>query len=187
MALYLVRLNSDTAQRFNSADSIIVSANSQDEAKRLAQANRSNDSNAAWYNATAVELTGTFQGWVFDVSIDALGTFTYEGDNNDRTMADIATALAAEADNAWAAQGNYDAEANLLTFAAANSGHGAYDLVITITPPSGLFPSDYTFEIEMFTDIVDGGDPADAITAVPVLEVVPPSRCMEVTFRQLTQ
>lgn len=166
MPVYLVKSNAAAVvPRFNGVNSLLVTANSAAEARAIARAKRDGDADAVWAEATVTEVVpdSDLEGWTFSIEISTIAeVFTHIGEA-DEDLADVFTALAAllNAHNDISGAGLSN---GTFTVAAGANNLGDQTVTVTITPPDGLFPADYSLSNDIFIDsITDEGDAGDTL------------------------
>lgn len=176
MAVYLLKLPTDSISntRIHGADSMVVQAASETQAKEIA-ASKFDGDGAIWGGATVTELASTddWEGWTFRIVVSTATpkVFTYTGtstnDTTDEIGAALVTLINADADIAGAA---YNTTTQVLKVAETTDGLGDKDLAVTITPPGG-----FSGVASLVGTIVDGGASSDVLSVVlPADNVVPP-------------
>lgn len=179
--LFAVKSNSDAAvQRVGHVDAFIVQANTSAEAKAIARAAAAvlgDGSDALWAAATVedLSLTPDLAGWVFTVTLDALGTpkvLTYTGIAGDTV--DLVGAGLAAAGVAISLTSSYNSGTNVLTVSSTGDAKGDKTLAAVVTPPATAFPVGTTVTTP-FGTIVQSGSSGAATSVVLSLTWVIPS------------
>lgn len=169
MPLYRLTLKTYSGQTFiegrNTAE---VWANDADEAIELVQdASAVHDNNAAWADATVVEVTqpNDYEAWTFNINIDD-GTYEaeyvgLEGDTIEDIAAGLAAALVVETLTASSTGAD-------LVIATGGGGDDLGDLavVITVTAPD-TYPATIA-SADFYTDLVSEGAAEDALSVTLV-------------------
>jgi hypothetical protein len=181
--IYLVKTQYPSIGPLFPHASAIVVAKSLTQAKMLISAWVPNGSSNLWQNATYNDLTTittasqipNLVGWTFTVGLNTASnsTVTYVGANQD-TVASVGAALAALLVASPAAL-TASFASNVLTVATVGNGVGTDTLSYTITPPSTLFPSSYTWVTsDIVAATVDRGSAASAVYITFASTFVPP-------------
>ena len=157
----------------NGIDTMIVEADSAAQAKVLAEAYSSVDTNTPWADATAVTLAQDLEGVVFTIVVDAddtPATFAYTAVADD-TWADVGTALELLTEVTYTSTWTPEATHGLVGTLLVATGGGTDDvgdktLAATATGPNG---EDLT--AKFFGNIVSEGESTDNLT-VDILSTV---------------
>lgn len=162
MPPYLVKKPIESGQTHkDGANAVVVFANSADDAKAMARAQYSGDSNASWDGATVVELVAgaDLEGYRLRVAvldITPVIDVTVVGEAAD-TIDDIA-ALAVIALNGTAIDASsYDAGTNILTIAAIADNIGDKTAFVEFLPPVSMPGADKAPIPDFVGAIVDQG------------------------------
>jgi len=182
LAAYLVKVAAKCGQTLKGGQNAkIVIANSETEAKQIAEAQEDGEGIGLWTDSTttATELTtaADWEGWTF--KIDILGgcgtgnneplSVSYTGTSTNDTIDEIGAALVT-ALNATSDISAASYTSNTLTIAGSADALGDQQVEVTITPPSG-----YSGVAALVGTITDGGSSSDALTVVlPADALVPP-------------
>lgn len=167
----------------NNVNTQVVQANSSAEAIALAKALHADDNDAVSGAATVVLLSSipVLTGWVFRVQVTTMTPtdVSVTGDADD-TLDDINAKLvtALNAAGTGITHSSYNSTTNVLTVAAgATDALGDLDVTITITPPTGLFVSGYTWsQSDVVASVTEGGMSSDDLKVTYSTTWVVPGR-----------
>jgi hypothetical protein len=181
--IYLVKTQYPSIGPLFPHASFIVTAKNITQAKALISAAVPNGASNLWQNATYNDLTTittatqipNLIGWTFTVGLNTASnsTVTYVGVAQD-TVASVGAALAALL-VASAAAPHASFTSNVLTISTTGDGFGTDTISYTITPPSTMFPSSYTWAVsDIVAATVDRGSAASANYITFASTFVPP-------------
>ncbi len=186
-AAYLVQVPPSGGRTLkNGADALIVYAADAADAKAIAKARFTGDSNALWDDAevTAIAAGADLEGWRLRVvvyndanSVDV--TVTGAGSATIDTIGTLAAAalIAATAEYPDAAKiedAAYDTGSNVLTIAETTDSLGDKTVRVELLPPiDGSYGDPKTAIPSFVTTVVDGGSSGDALTATLVASTIP--------------
>jgi hypothetical protein len=177
LTLYKVDLPSICGiQVVDQKKSCLVWANSSADALKQVAAARDGDVDATWLAGTATALTTPtdYVGWIFSIHLVTHAiTASYTAiaaDTIDLIGAGLVLALNATAIDHAA----YTAGTNTLRVAQGSSdAMGDDTFTVTVTPPSGFFPTGYVFDDTVFYASKVQGGLSSADLSVVLLDVLP--------------
>jgi hypothetical protein len=167
---------------FNGVNAQVVQANSSAEAVALAQASQDGDIDPVWAAATVDNLPDVpdLTNWVVRVQVNTstatdVSVSGVAGDSLTDLLTNVASALVAAnhgTDHAAFAT-------DTLTVASAGDALGDKIVTITVTPPTGLFLTSYTWvQTDVVGTITDGGSSGSALTVAFDMTWVYPARIL---------
>lgn len=168
--VYRAILATGVGPRVNGINGVISQANSVSEAKALAKAVSDVAEIAPWNAATPVAASGLTDllGWKMRIQVTTTTPtdVTYTGIAGD-TPASFGTAMAALLVSGGHGEANaaYNTGTGVLTVASTGNAIGDKTVTVVVTPPTGLFSSDYSWtQADWVGTITSGGSSGSALT-----------------------
>lgn len=199
MSIYTVSSTQGAATpRFNGVNAYLVQANSTAEAKQLAKVAVDGDSDALWAAATVADAAAAvtlMTGWTVRIQVNTstpvdVSVVGGGADDLDAIMAKVVTALLTGTGSvgtaiSGTAHSAYNSSTNVLTVSSIADGIGNKTLTVTVTPPTGLFQTDYTWDqTNVYLSKVDGGISGAVLTATFSTTWVVPGKIL--AYKQAT-
>lgn len=174
----VVSAGNPSTPKYNGYDGFAAQANSTAEAKALVKGYNPDDVDAVWTNATVTDMTAVLAdltGWTFLVHVNTtipvnVSVVGIAGDTLDILMARMVTALLTGTGSvgtaiAGTAHSAYNTSTNVLTVSSIADNIGDKTITITVTPPTGLFVTGYSWaQTDLVASKVDGGSAGAVLT-----------------------